>query len=110
MSKWIKKGDRVVVISGNDKGIIGSVISRKGERVHVQGVNIRKKHVKSRSQTQPSRIIEIEGSIHVSNLCLCDEDGKRIKLKVRERSNGKKELYYLDGEKEVMHREIRKGT
>ncbi len=41
-SKKIRKGDRVIAISGNDKGLIGIVQSCKGERVIVQGLNLRK--------------------------------------------------------------------
>jgi large subunit ribosomal protein L24 len=46
MSKWIRKGDLVKVIAGNDKGKAGQVIARAEDRVLVQGINIRKKHMK----------------------------------------------------------------
>jgi large subunit ribosomal protein L24 len=109
MSKWIKKGDQVIVISGNDKGIIGSVISRRGDRLVVQGVNVRKKHMRGKRQTQTSGIVELEGTIHISNVCLCNSEGKRVYLRVRQKNNGRKELYYKDGAKEIVHREIGKG-
>ena len=40
MSRWIKKGDKIVVIAGNDRGKTGEVVARQGQRVIVQGVNI----------------------------------------------------------------------
>lgn len=81
MAKRIKKGDRVLVIAGNDRGKTGEVIGRSIERVLIQGVNIRKKHMKRTQETQGGRVIEMEVPIHISNVCLCDKDGKRIKGK-----------------------------
>lgn len=112
MAQWIKKGDKVLVISGNDAGRTGSVLRRKGERVVVQGINIRKKHVKRQAKVQTPSIIEIEMPIHVSNLCLCDEDGKAIYVKVKQ-TKKEKELVYLQGAKgeakEVSFRTLRKS-
>ena len=82
MSKRILKGDRVLVIAGNDRGRTGEVLSRGEDRVLVQGINIRKKHLKRTQQTQGGRIVEMEVPIHVSNVCLCDKEGKRLKGKV----------------------------
>ncbi len=79
MSKTIRKGDRVLVIAGNDRGKAGEVLSRAQERVLVQGVNIRKKHMKRTQQTQGGRVIEMEMPIHISNVTLCDKEGKRLK-------------------------------
>ena len=79
MSKWIRKGDRVLVIAGNDKGKAGEVLSRGEERVIVQGINVRKKHLKRTQETQGGRIVEMEVPIHISNVCLCDKEGKKLK-------------------------------
>lgn len=79
MSKWIRKGDRVLVIAGNDKGKSGEVLSRGEERIIVQGINVRKKHLKRTQETQGGRIVEMEVPIHISNVCLCDKDGKKLK-------------------------------
>ena len=46
-SKKIRKGDRVLVISGNSKGMTGTVMTFRGDRLLVQGVNMRKKHVRN---------------------------------------------------------------
>ena len=50
--KWINKGDNVLVIAGNDKGKVGKVLETKEDRILIQGVNIRKRHMKSRQQDQ----------------------------------------------------------
>lgn len=84
MGKSIRKGDRVLVIAGNDRGKSGEVISCGEDRVLVQGVNIRKKHMKRTQQTQGGRVVEMEVPIHVSNVCLCDKDGKKLKVKQEE--------------------------
>lgn len=108
MSKWIKKGDKVLVIAGNEKGRVGDIVSRKGDRVIVQGINVRKKCVKREKKAPGAGIIDIECPIHISNVSLCNVDGAPIKVKVRLEANGRKELYYLEGEKEVVFREIQK--
>ena len=85
----IKKGDRVLVISGKDKGVTGEVISvdPANERVTVQGVNLVKKH-RRESQTATGRkveggIINVEAPIHVSNVSLVVKvDGKDVPTRV----------------------------
>jgi large subunit ribosomal protein L24 len=108
MAQWIKKGDKVLVTTGNDSGRTGNVLRRKGERIVVQGINIRKKHVKRQAKVQTPSIIEIEMPIHVSNVRLCDEDGKAIFLKVKQ-TKKEKELVYQQGDKEVSFRTLRKS-
>ncbi len=79
MGMSIKKGDKVLVITGNDKGRTGTILRRKKDRVVIQGINIRKRHVKKRAQNAPSQIIEMEVPIHISNVARCDDEGKKIK-------------------------------
>ena len=110
MSKWIRKGDKVLVIAGNEKGKTGEVLSKRGERVIIQGLNIRKRHMKRRAKTGSGEIIEMEKPIHISNVCLCNADGKPVKVKVRVSSKGEKELYFIDGQNEVVHRVIKKTS
>eukprot|EP01136_Pigoraptor_vietnamica_P019961 Opistho-1_new@68212 len=105
MSKWIRKNDTVVVIAGNDKGRMGEVLLRLENRVVIRGVNIRKKHVKPQSKDEGSRqIISKEMPIHISNVSVCNAEGKPVRLKVRVKEDGSKELYYKEGDKEVFHR------
>ena len=69
----IKKGDRVVVTTGRDKGKSGEVLAVKRDRnrVLVQGVNLVKRHQKP-SQTAQGGIIEKEASMHISNVAHID--------------------------------------
>ncbi len=64
----VRKGDKVTVITGRDKGKTGEIlrVDPKRSRVLVQGVNMVKRH-QGPSQTNPGGIIEREASLHVSN-------------------------------------------
>lgn len=106
MSKWIKKGDKVVIIAGNDKGKTGEVIARQEDRVIVQGINIRKKHAKRQKKAPGAEILEMEMPFHVSNVAICSEEGKPVKVKVRFDKSGAKELFYKEGSKEVLFRKV----
>ncbi len=106
-NKWIKKGDKVIVLAGNEKGKMGSVVFRKPESVVIQGVNIRKKHAKAKTQGAQSGILEIEAPIHISNVSICTDEGKAIKLKVKQNKDGNKELVYTLGSKEIVYRQIK---
>lgn len=94
MKTKIKKGDRVIVISGNDKGTVGEVIRviPDENRLVVQGVNLRIKHqsqTQSGGKTIPSGKIEFEAPIDISNVMLVDpKDGKPTRVRI-ERKNGK---------------------
>jgi large subunit ribosomal protein L24 len=70
----IKKGDTVIVITGNYKGQKGRVLEviRKSDRAIVEGVNMIKKHTKPDAKNPQGGIIEKESSIHISNLMLAD--------------------------------------
>ena len=74
MPAKIKRGDKVVVIAGKDRGKRGTVraVVVKHDRVLVEGVNIVKRHQRARSQAQASAIIEREAPIHMSNVMLID--------------------------------------
>lgn len=76
---FIKKGDTVKVLSGNDKGKTGEVLEviPKSEKIIVKGVNVRKKHVKPRKQGEEGGIISLECAIHSSKVNLvCPKCGK----------------------------------
>lgn len=109
MSSWLKKDDRVIVTTGNDKGKIGIVLARGADKLLVQGVNVRKKHVKRRSENTKSDIISIETPIHISNVAPCTPDGMKIKLSARVTDSGEKELYYVENGKEVIYRTLKKN-
>lgn len=107
-SKKIRKGDKVLVMSGNDRGQSGNVLKVMGDKAVVQGINIRKKHVK-RSQTNPQgAIVELEKPVHISNLRICTDDNQPIKLKVRVDDKGNRAFYYKLNGQEVLYRTIKK--
>ena len=70
----IKKNDQVQVIAGKDRGKRGTVLAvlPARDRVIVEGINIHKKHVKSKTQGKPGERIEIPASLHVSNVMVVD--------------------------------------
>lgn len=107
MKKRLRPGEEVVVIAGNDRGKTGKILSFKDERVVVEGVNVRKKHMKPTQQNQKGQIIDIECSIHISNVKPYI-NGKAVKLKARFNKEGEKELIYLEGKKEVLYRPAKK--
>jgi large subunit ribosomal protein L24 len=69
----IKKGDRVIVRTGRDKGKIGTVtqVIKSDETLLVEGVNLVKRHLKV-SAGNPNGIVTKEAAIHVSNVALLD--------------------------------------
>lgn len=75
----IKKGDKVIVIAGANKGKTGIVqkVHRKLEKVVVEGVNVRKKHQKPTQNRPEGSIVEIYAPIHVSNVAIIDPKTKK---------------------------------
>ena len=85
MAAKIKKGDRVVLLTGKDKGRTGSVtkVFPKEERVLVEGLNMVKRHTKP-SQTDPNGGIKNkEAPVHVSNVAIVDSAGKPTRVGFR---------------------------
>ena len=79
----IKKDDKVVVLSGKDKGKQGKVLiaDPKGLKVVVEGVNVATKHQKARQQGQESAIIKLETPIYASKVQLvCPKCGKGTRV------------------------------
>ncbi len=70
MARHVKQGDLVMVVSGNDKGKTGKVlrVDPKADRVFVEGVNVRHKHVRPSQGNPQGGRIEKEMSIHISNV------------------------------------------
>ena len=108
MSKKIRKGDRVLVIAGNEQGKTGEVLLKREDRVVVKGINVRKKHLPRTQQMQGGRIIEKEMPIHISNVVVCTKDGQKMKLRVKESEEGKRELVFRIDGKETLYRPVRK--
>jgi len=98
----IKKGDKVLVITGKHKGEVGKVVKIIGQKAIVQGLNKVTKHVRSVNpeQKKPTRV-QIEKPIHISNLMVIDSsdnkptrvgfayievEGKRKKIRISKRT------------------------
>jgi large subunit ribosomal protein L24 len=91
MAARIRKGDKVVVLTGRDKGRTGEVFEvRPSEgRALVRGVNLVKRHQKQ-SATQEGGIISKESPIHLSNIALLAKDGKPTKVGFKIEQDGTK--------------------
>ena len=95
----IKKDDTVIVISGVkavDKNKTGKVLKvlPKSERIFVEGVNMRKKHLRATNEMQQAGIIDQEGSIHASNVLLyCEKCKKGVRVGNKVLEDGSKVRY-----------------
>ena len=92
MAAKIKKGDKVVVLTGRDKGKTGEVVQvmPKEERALVRGVNLVRRHQRQTAQ-QEGGIISKEAPIHLSNLAYADpRDGKPTRVGFRILDDGRK--------------------
>ena len=92
MAAKIKKGDRVVVLTGKDKGRSGSItkVFPKDSKVLVQGINMVQRHTKPSQGDPQGGIKHKEMPIHVSNVSLVDSNGKATRVGFR-----------VDGDKKV---------
>jgi large subunit ribosomal protein L24 len=92
MAAKIKKGDKVIVLSGRDKGRSGEVIQvrTREARALVRGINMVKRHQKQTAQ-QEGGIISKESSIHLSNVALADpKDGKPTRVGFKAMPDGRR--------------------
>ena len=88
----LKVGDKVVVISGKDKGSEGKIIKtlKKDNKVIVEGANMVTKHVKPNANNENGGIIKVEAPIDASNVMIIDPKTKkrtRIAKKIDEKGN-----------------------
>ena len=91
MAAKIKKGDKVVVIAGRDKGRSGEVIEMRRDdgRLLVRGVNMVKRHQRQTAQ-QEGGIISKEAPIDLSNIAYLGKDGKPTRIGFKIHADGKK--------------------
>lgn len=92
MAAKIRKGDKVVVLAGRDKGRTGEVVSvlPKADRALVRGVNLVKRHQRQTAQHEGG-IISKELPIHISNIALADpRDGKPTRVGFKTLDDGRK--------------------
>ena len=91
MAAKIKKGDKVVVLAGRDKGKSGEVIQvmPTEERALVRGVNMVQRHQKPQGVNEGG-IVSKEAPIHLSNLAIADKDGKATRVGFKILDDGRK--------------------
>ena len=98
----LRKGDTVQVITGKDKGKTGEVLRTlpNENRVIVEGVNMRTRHVKPAQEGESGRIVTEEASLHASNVMIYSTDKKvtsRVEL-ITEKDGSKKRRLKKTGE------------
>lgn len=89
----IRKGDEVIVVAGRDIGVRGKVlfVDPKKQRVKVEKVNVVKKHVKPSQKNPQGGIVDMEGTIHISNVRLWDPKAQApTRVGIRELEDGRK--------------------
>ena len=94
MAAKIKKGDRVVLLTGRDKGRQGQVLQvmPKDERLVVEGLNMVQRHTKASQADPQGGIKNKEASVHVSNVAFVDSKGEPTRVGFR-----------MEGEKKVRY-------
>mgnify|MGYP001066279363 CR=1 FL=1 len=97
----VKKGDKVLVISGKDKGKSGEIVTvfPKNNRVMLRGLNIAKKHT-AQSQTSQGGILDKELSIHVSNAMYLNGN-KPTKIGIKRIQDGNKTRFSKSTNKDI---------
>ncbi|MDP3300249.1 50S ribosomal protein L24 [Phenylobacterium sp.] len=100
MAAKIKKGDRVVVLAGRDKGRTGTVlrVAPKEERLVVEGLNIVQRHTRPTQADPQGGIKNKEAPLHVSNVAIVDSKGKPTRVGFREESGKKVRFAKTTGE------------
>ena len=91
---FVRKGDRVRVMRGNERGKEGTVlrVDREKNRVVVEGVNLRKRHMRPSATNAEGGIITFEGPIAASNVMLLDpQSGKPTRLRAKTNADGTKD-------------------
>ena len=96
----IKKGDRVVVLSGKDKGRTGEVTKAmpKEGKVIVSGVNVHARHRKPTQVNPQGGIERKEAPLHISNVAIATADGKPTRVRFEERDGKKVRVAAKTGE------------
>jgi large subunit ribosomal protein L24 len=91
MARHIRKGDTVIVTAGNDKGATGEVlrVMPDEDKVVVQGVNMRTKHLKPSQKNPQGGRLKLEMPIHISNVSPMSE-GRATRVRFETRSDGSK--------------------
>ena len=100
MAAKIKKGDRVIVLTGKDKGKTGSVakVMPKDSRLVVSGINMVQRHTRPTQADPQGGIKHKEASLHVSNVAIVDSKGKATRVGFRVEGDKKVRVAKTTGE------------
>jgi large subunit ribosomal protein L24 len=100
MAAKIRKGDRVILLAGKDKGRSGQVtkVLPKDDRVFVSGLNLVQRHTKPTQADPNGGIKSKEASVHVSNVALADSNGKPTRVGFRIEGDRKVRVAKTTGE------------
>jgi len=82
----LKKGDNVKIISGKDRNKTGKIthVFPEKDRIVVEGINVHKKHSRSKKQGQKGQIIQMPMPIHISNVMIvCSTCGKATRINIK---------------------------
>jgi large subunit ribosomal protein L24 len=103
MAAKIKKGDRVVILTGRDKGKTGNVtrVWPKDSRVLVEGINIVQRHTRPTQADPQGGIKNKEAPLHLSNVAIADANGKPTRVGFR--VDGDKKVRFAKSTGEVIH-------
>lgn len=108
----LKTGDQVVIIAGKDKGKTGKIVRTLVEvnKVVVEGVNIRTRHVKKTASKAGERI-QYEAPLQASNVMIIDpETKKRSRIGYKKLENGKKQRFYKKSKSEIKDATVKVKT
>jgi len=91
----VKKGDTVLIIAGKDKGKTAKILKSlpKEAKILVEGVNLKKKHVRPKKQGEKGQIVQIPATIDVSNVkVICSKCGKAARVGYKVEKDIKKRI------------------
>jgi large subunit ribosomal protein L24 len=96
----IKKGDKVVILAGKDKGRTGSVLQvlPTKDKVLVEGVNVHARHRKPDQANPQGGIERRPAPLHISNVAVADKDGKPTRVRFEDRDGKKVRVAVKSGE------------
>lgn len=102
MPAHVRKGDTVMVTSGQEKGTVGEIlrVDPKGDRVYIKGVNLRTKHLKPTKIAPQGGVITKEAPLHISKVSPV-VDGKPVRVGFRMEKDGSKVRVARHGGKEL---------
>ena len=100
MAARIKKGDKVVVLAGKDKGRTGNVLQvmPKEDKVLVDGINVHARHRKPDQMNPQGGIDRKPAPLHISNVAIAGADGKATRVRFEDRDGKKVRVAVKSGE------------